>query len=682
MESSSFSDSVVVISGAVFAVANKSGDFEPGTHEGFYAFDTRFLSRLSLTLDGRAPAPVSARTLEHGVASFYATSRRSKRLPAGAVSLVRDRIVSHGLHEDITVINHSRETRTFTLRLTFDADFADLFEVRRGPVRKVGKTAVEDHGATLILSYTRGHFVRETRITFSRQPEIRTRVASFEITLEPKTTWSTCVSILPVLPESPEEPPLSCVGESLGPPFAQETRLVSPRAAMREEERADGPLQDVPELITDIPDLRQTYTQAVTDLRALLLTRGNGHYILAAGLPWFMALFGRDSIIAAIQSKLLGTELMVGTLHALAPLQATAVDRFREAQPGKLPHEVREGALSFLEEVPHSRYYGSVDATPLFNILLWEAFQWTGDLDLVRRFLPTAEAAIRWIDQYGDMDGDGFVEYKRHTRRGLVNQGWKDSWDSTCFADGTLAEGPIALAEVQGYVYDAKIKTAELYHAVGEHRKAEALAEAARRLKKRFNDAFWMPREEYYALALDGRKRQVDAITSNLGHCLWSGIVDQARAPKVAQRLIASDMFSGWGVRTLSSDMSRYNPLSYHNGSIWPHDNSIIAAGLARYGFDSQARQVAMAILDSAATFPDHRLPELFAGYPRRVLSFAVPYPSANAPQAWASGSVIYLLETLLGVTPAGDRLLVEASREGLPISLTGVQYRGSKRII
>jgi len=357
-------------------------------------------------------------------------------------------------------------------------------------------------------------------------------------------------------------------------------------------------------------------------------------------------------------------------------------DAFRDAEPGKLPHEVRKGELSFFEQVPHTRYYGSVDVTPLFLILLWEAYEWTGNKKLLERFLPSAELALHWIKDSGDIDGDGFVEYERKSPKGLRNQGWKDSSDSINFAAGELADRRIALAEVQGYVYDAKVKMAKMYRILGKTEKAKDIESEAILLRKQFNQAFWMPDEGYFAVALDSRKRRVDSITSNPGHCLWSGIIDPDKAPQVASRLMAPDMFSGWGIRTLSTKMVRYNPLSYHNGSIWPHDNSIIAAGLRRYGFIDESNEIIYSILDAAANFPLYRLPELFGGYPRRERSFPVPYPFANSPQAWASGTIVHFLESLTGVIPSGEKLLLEAPRNGTSITLSGVTYRGRKFIL
>ncbi len=674
-------DIVVATSGPVFVVSGRSGNIQPRTSEGFYAYDTRFLSRFHLSVQGRTPVLIGSGIVNHALNSFYLSSSGSRNLPSGTLSIVRDRYISHGLHEDISVVNHSGTARTVRLDLNFDADFADVFEVRRlGPVRKVGRVTAETAGGRqLRLVYRRGDFHRETWINFSQTPEVKGKTATFDIDLPPRGMWSTCVTILPVLDDSP--PPVECVADMLEVPFAgfPDKEALYP---VSQEKEAEGPLVDVPVLETDNLALRQAYSQAIDDLRALRMEHEKGNYILAAGLPWFMAVFGRDSIISAIQTKLLGPELLAGTLHTLADLQATQRDDFRDAQPGKIPHEVRQGELSILEEVPHWRYYGSVDATPLFLILFWETYQWTGDTDLLRRYLPAAEAALSWIEHYGDPDQDGFVEYQRRTRKGLLNQCWKDSHDSISFADGTLAKGPIAMAEVQGYVYDAKRKMAEIYRLLGEPEKAQRMNLEAQRLKEQFNEAFWMPDQGFYALALDGSKRQVDSITSNPGHCLWSGIVDVEKAGQVAERLMAPDMFSGWGIRTLSTKMGRYNPVSYHNGSVWPHDNSIIVAGLARYGFTEEAREVTFSLLAAAAGFPDHRLPELFAGFPRRRHSFPVSYPAANAPQAWASGAVIHLLETLLGVTPRQDRLLLEAPTEGLSISLSGVPYRGSRRIL
>lgn len=674
-------DRIVVTSGSVFTVSDRSGDIHARSQEGFYAHDTRFLSTLRLLLAERAPETIGAKQFDHSMASFYANSARTREPPHGSVSIVRDRYVAEGLHEDISLTNHLSRTQRLQLKVTVDADFADIFEVRLGPVRKARRVSVESReGQHLCLVYRRGGFRRETWVTFSGEPRVEGKAVLFEVTLEPKSIWKTCMTILPVVDTPP--PPMKCVSDILGPPFGDYHPQERESMGDLQRSKSPGPLDEgLPRLETGHPGLRLAFDQAVADLRSLQMEYLPGHHILAAGLPWFMAVFGRDSIVAAIQTKLLGPDLMRGTLHTLASLQARATDRFREANPGKIPHEVRLGELSVLEEMPHTRYYGSVDATPLFILLVWEAYLWTGDQELLRHFLPAAEAALHWVDRYGDPDRDGFVEYLRRTRRGLRNQGWKDSGDAIHFADGQMAEGPIALAEVQGYVYDAKRRMADIYRVLGNIRTARKLERQAQALKERFNDAFWMPGHDYYALALDGHKRQVDSIASNAGQCLWSGIVDDSKASSVVDRLMSPAMFSGWGIRTLSTEMARYNPLSYHNGSVWPHDNSLIAMGMSRYGFIQEANRVAIALVDAAATLPNHQVPELFAGYPRREYSFPVPYPAANVPQAWACGALIYLLETSLGLMPSGERLLQEAPREGLCVSLAGVPYRGSRRV-
>lgn len=672
---------IVTSAGSVFAISDSHGDIHHRVKEGFYAYDTRFLSLFRLTIQGRSLDLLASGLLDHSLSSFYCTNLGTRGLPAGSISVVRDRYLEGGLHEDIQVINDSRRTRRFHLQVVFDSDFADIFQVRLGHVHKaVTPTLERREGQDLALTYRRDPFRRETWISFSTAPAIEGKVASFDLVLAPRDTWRTCITVLPVADGPPSD--MKCREDILGPPFGAYVRTERPATEPSGSGQERLPLEMVPALETDCPALRLVYKQAVTDLQTLRIKHQSGYHLLAAGLPWFMAVFGRDSMISAIQTKLLDASLMVGTLRILASLQAREVDRFREAQPGKILHEVRVGELSVMEEVPHSCYYGTVDATPLFLRLLWEAFSWTGDLELLYEMLPAAEAALRWIADYGDLDGDGFIEYRSSTPHGLKNQGWKDSGDSISFADGKLARGPIALVEAQAYVYDAKRCMAEIYRLLGNFTSADRLDKEAEDLRRQFEEAFWMPEQDYYALALDGQKRHVNSISSNPGHCLWTGIVEPRRAAKVVQRLMAPDMFSGWGIRTLSSEMSRYRPLSYHNGSVWPHDNSLIAAGMARYGFSGEARKVALAMVDAGMGFSRQRLPELFAGYPRRECAFPVPYPTANAPQAWSAGAVIYLLETLLGVWPAGERLLHEAPSGGLAISLAGVRYRGSQRVL
>lgn len=667
------SESIVTTSGAVFIVSDQAGNVHPDSLEGLYALDTRFLSQFRFTVNGEATLPLRSGVLAEGASAFYTTSATSG-IDSPDLTVRRERYVSTGLHEEVTIQNHTRVDQKLSVMIELDADFADLFEVRLGSFRKVGISRSQlDPDGTLRLIYQRGNFQRETHIVFSQKPEMDDRRAVFNFSLPPGNNWALCLSIMPVLEAKPE--PLECVIDYLDSiddrPVASAGGLPGP------SRKANGtePFDNVPVVESSHTDLDAAYKRAVADLESLTLEGFGGSSILAAGLPWFMAIFGRDSILSAIQTKIVAPELMVGTLDTLAIFQATEVDPFRESEPGKIPHEIREGELSLFNEIPHSHYYGTVDATPLFLILLCEAEKWTGDHEMVRRLLPAAEAALTWIDHFGDSDGDGFVEYGSDGET-LRNQCWKDSNDSISFADGTLANGPIAVAEVQGYVYNAKIGMSGLFAELGEVNRSESLRAEADELKRRFNDAFWMPDEGYYAVALDGQKKQVDSITSNVGHCLWSGIIDSDRASSVVERLIAPDMFTGWGVRTLSSKMGRYHPISYHNGSVWPHDTSIVAAGLARYGFYNESEKIIAGLIDAASAMPGHRPPELFAGYTRGNSQFPVPYPSANAPQAWAAGAIVYSLETLLRLRPDGNALISDMPLLSRPFSITGIRYK------
>lgn len=671
--------SVIATSGYGFAISSQNGDVNPGTTEGFYSSDTRFLSTFNLLVDGQVTNSVGVNWFDPSIVSFYSVSGKTRKLDPYSLSIVRDRSIDKGLHEDIYIKNDCAEEQSFNVEVIFDSDFADVFEVRRGSIRKGGKiTTLMRAGQSFGFEYQRGDYHQEVCISLSEFPNVQENKFIVKLTLAPKMVWKTCVVVMPVLGRAPVAS--RCVGTILGSPFGRFQRKSSRFLRHNEDGKLIGDPK-LPELLTDNSGLKQAYYQAIYDLSSLELEIQPRKYVLAAGLPWFMALFGRDSIISAIQTKILGTSLLANTFQTLAALQAKDVDKFREAQPGKILHEVRHGELSIFKEVPHSCYYGSVDATPLFVMLLWEAYQWTGDTEFLKKNVSAAESAINWIDQYGDLDGDGFVEYQDLGNGGLRNQGWKDSNDSISFATGELAESPIALAEVQGYVFAAKIRMADLYRALGDFGKAEKLQLEAKRLKREFNRAFWLPKKQYFALALDGKKEKVDAIASNPGHCLWTRIVDDDKAPMVVRRLMSSEMFTGWGIRTLSSKMARYNPLSYHNGSIWPHDTSIISAGMNAYGFFKESNELALSLIDAATAFPEHRLPELFAGYVRREHSKPVPYPAANSPQAWASGALIYCIETLLGLAP-GESLKQKAKLKGVSLSMTGVEYRGTTMVL
>jgi glycogen debranching enzyme len=439
-------------------------------------------------------------------------------------------------------------------------------------------------------------------------------------------------------------------------------------------------VDEAPRLESDWDPLEHVYERSLIDLAALRFTSElfPDQALPAAGLPWFMTVFGRDSLITSYQALPFAPELAETTLRVLARYQGTKIDPFRDEFPGRILHEIRFGELTHFEERPHSPYYGTADATPLFLILLDELERWTGNAALVRELEPAARAALAYLDEHGDLDGDGYVEYERAQETGLENQCWKDSWDSMRFADGALATGPLAVCEIQGYVYDAKLRTARLAREVWDDAAlAERLEREAAELRERFERDFWLADRGYYALALDGEKRPVDALTSNIGHLLWSGIAGPERAEQVAAHLVGERLFSGWGVRTMAMGEGGYNPIRYHNGTVWPHDNSLIAAGLGRYGFREEAARVAFATLD-AATYFRYRLPEVFAGYRRSRTSFPVEYPTASSPQAWATGAPLLLLRVLLGLEPAGDAL---RSDPWLPpeigrIELSGIRGR------
>jgi glycogen debranching enzyme len=424
-------------------------------------------------------------------------------------------------------------------------------------------------------------------------------------------------------------------------------------------------IDNAPRLVCSWEPLALAYRRSLVDLAALRFAMPPflDGALPAAGLPWFMAIFGRDSLLTSFQSMPFAPELSATTLQALALLQGCVRDDFRDEEPGRILHELRLGEMTAFEDRPHSPYYGASDSTPLFLVLLEEYVRWTGDRDVARRLEPHARAAIAWIDRYGDRDGDGYIEYERRNREtGLENQCWKDSWDSIVFANGTLASFPRATCELQGYAYDAKVRTARLAREVWNDPKwADELEDHAAQLKRRFNEDFWIPERGFFALALDGEKRKVDSLTSNIGHLLWSGIADDEKAQACVRHLMGDELFSGWGIRTMGTKEGSYNPIGYHVGTVWPHDTSFVAWGLRRYGYRDEAAHLATAMFEAAALF-HHRLPEAFGGYPRSATRFPVEYPTACSPQAWATGAPLLLIRTLLGLESDGRHLIIDAA--------------------
>ena len=516
--------------------------------------------------------------------------------------------------------------------------------------------------------------MRETAISVSSpEGELGRAGITFRLSLEPKGSWQTCIDVVAASNLDLATGVTTEGGRERRAKYAHGETDPRPYMGSSLAEWLGG----APRLVTDWEALRPVYRQSLVDLAALRFHSYvvSGATIPAAGLPWFMAIFGRDSIITSIQTLPYLPELGESTLRVLARRQGTRVDDFRDEEPGKIMHEVRAGELTAFEERPHSPYFGTCDATPLYLILLDEYVRWTGDVELVRQLEPSARLALDWIDEYGDRDGDGFVEYeRRNVESGLENQCWKDSWDSILFADGSLAPTPLATCEIQGYVYDAKVRCARLAREVWhDQRLAERLEESAVALKRRFNDVYWIPERGFFALALDGEKRQVDSLTSNIGHLLWSGIADDEKAQAVAERLLSEELFSGWGIRTMATTEGGYNPIRYHDGTVWPHDNSLIALGLARYGFRRQVATIAQAIVEAATFFRD-RLPEVFAGYPRSLSRYPVQYPTACSPQAWASGAPLALITAMLRLEPGADGI---ASDPVLPDGVGTVDLLG-----
>jgi glycogen debranching enzyme len=643
---------ISVLEGNNFVVSDLGGDIDASPTEalGLFAWDTRFLSRWLLTVDGLRPNVLSTDDLDYFYVQFFLVPGTGTIYVDADQSIIRKRAVGNGFHEELTILNHKDHPVDLKVRMEAGADFADLFEVK-DKLTKKGEFYHRIESNRLVLGYRRDKFVRETFITSSAKADIDEHGLSFAVHIEPHGEWTTQLDVgigLGGLVEHLDQAK-SRLGE-------QRTR-----SDMRRSLEKLG--EAVPRLSCDWPSLQVTYTRSLVDLAALRffpLTL-SGLALPAAGLPWFMTLFGRDSMITSYQALPFASQFAVSTLHALAQRQGTRIDDFRDEEPGKILHEARFGEMTAFEERPHSPYYGAADVTPFFLILLDEVERWTGNAELVRELELEARAALNWIDKYGDRNGDGYVEYsRRNTETGLENQCWKDSWNSILFADGTLSRLPRATCEIQGYVYDAKMRSARLARKYwNDPEFANRLEQEAAELKRRFNQDYWLEDREFFALAIDGDGRKVDSLTSNIGHLLWSGIVDEDKADAIVRHLMGPKLYSGWGVRTMAEGEGGYNPIGYHVGTCWPHDNSFIAMGLRRYGYREEAARVAMHMLE-AATYFKGRLPEAFAGYRRDLTEFPVEYPTACSPQAWASGAPLLLLRAILGLEPVGENLLVD----------------------
>ena len=666
------SKTLAVKEGDTFLYTDREGNLDHGGDYGLglYSRDTRFLSYFRMTINGRDPVLLSS-TSERGYMSHVDLTNPDLfegdvlAVPQQTLNIRRVRAIDGRLFERVRVKNYNAFAVWVDVAFGFGADFADIFEVR-GMTREHPQEARPPlvRAGTIEFVYDgRDDLRRVTRVSFDAEPdrvdvEDAQATAIFRLHLGP---FQTRLLALTIEPRVGDEDP------ARQPDF--EHAVHDLRRSYEEWDRGST------QIVTDNELFNQLLDRSLRDLRALYTQVGE-HGVLAAGIPWYVTIFGRDSLIASHQLLTVNPRPAREALELLAARQGTQVDDWRDEQPGKILHEVRDGELARAGVVPHTPYYGSVDSTPWFLIVYAQHLRWTGDVDFARRLLPAAEAALGWIDRYGDIDGDGFVEYLCRSPRGIRNQGWKDSHDSIVHADGRLAEPPIALAEVQAYVYLAKLRMADVYRALDRPQDARRLEEEAEILKVRFNEAFWMKDESFFAAALDADKRQVRTVMSNPGHGLYCGIVDEDKAVPLAKRLLAPDMFSGWGVRTMSKAAAAYNPMSYHNGSVWPHDNALIAAGLKRYGFTRSTNRVATALFDAAISADYFRLPELFCGFTRRTPNRPVSYPIACSPQAWAAGSPFLMLQAMLGISARAHQNLLTVNLPHLPTWLNTVEVR------
>jgi len=655
---------IQVLDGSTFMISDQFGDVREGSAAGLYHEDTRHLSRWVLTLNGARPILLTSEEVDYYSAAFFLTNPDLDGLPSKSVTIQRHRFVGDGMRETIRLRNHLRHPVRCELRLAVGADFGDLFEVKGKDFRKGGDTSRAHDPDHPLLSFRYRHetFEAATNVHPSQHGRVDGDDLVWNVEIEPLGVWETGVVVGVTLDEQVMEP----THETFGEPERQATKVLR----MWQDE--------VPQVAGGADLVWHIFDKSVVDLASLRLhacVKGNEYSLPAAGLPWFMAIFGRDTLITSYQSMWVGPELARGALEALASFQGTEVNDFKDEEPGKILHEIRFGELAALGLKPHRPYYGAADSTPLWLILLSEYWRWTGDDETVNKLRDNAIRALAWIDRHGDLDGDGYIEYRTRSAQGLRTQGWKDSWDGIQFADGNVPDTPIALCEVQGYAFDAKVRAAELAEAVWKDPElASRLRTEAETLRSRFNEDFWLEdRGGYYAVGLDKDKRAIDSMTSNVGHLLWSGIVPEERAAVVARQLFDDAMWSGWGVRTMSWKDLGYNPIGYHVGTVWPHDNSIVAAGLARYGFRDEANRIALSMF-RAAGFTEYRLPEVFAGYSMGEAPFPVRYPTACSPQAWATAAPFLWFRLILGLEPQNGSLVVDPR---VPEELGRIAFKG-----
>ena len=649
--------------GTTFCISDDRGDLGTQRAGGLFVRDTRMLRTWRLTLPGRRLDPLRVHQDDAFGARFVLLSPGPPD-----VLVVRERFVGDGMREDLTLRNTAGRPARVELELAVDTDFGDLFEVKEGQPPAAPAPGTRD-GPRLVVRATRDGQDYAVAVHGADGEHGDAHALRWSVELAPHGSWTTTVQVVPTVR-----------GVDLVPHHAPGVPAEHAEPARRHRSFRAG----TPRLTTSDRALTDVLARSIDDLGTLRIFDPDrpGDPVIAAGAPWFMALFGRDALLTSLMLTPVDTGLALGTLASLGSRIGDRFDAASEEQPGRVPHEIRFGPAGTSLIGGRQAYYGSVDATPLFVMAVGEVARWAPERvgpDLV----ALADRALEWVRGPGDPDGDGFVEHERTTERGLVNQGWKDSSDGVNHADGTLARPPIALAEVQGYTYAAYLARAELADATGDGPTARLWRTRAADLRAAFDAAFWLPERGWYAAALDRDKAPVDALTSAVGHCLWTGIVADDHADEAAAHLTSPEMWTGFGIRTLARGMGAYDPMSYHNGSVWPHDTALCAAGLRRYGFDAEAGAVALGLLDAAAGFGG-RLPELFSGFDRSDEPAPVPYPAACSPQAWAAAAPFLLLTTLLGLRAGPDGLECDPAVPArlLPLHLSHVQCRGTSRDI
>jgi glycogen debranching enzyme len=625
---------------------NLHGEIADTGTNGFYERNTRYLSRYVWQVNDTPLQPTVVQTVTHHTMMAYYRTKEASGIPQDALDIEVARMIGQGMHEDISLTYRGEQPLQFTLQLVLEADFADVMELTRGQRGQIGDISQvwNPENQTLHIAYHIEDLHHGLNVRFKNPviPRWEQNRLTWNLTLAPGERWHMCVVIAPVFCGKTLEPLYTCY-------------QLQPHTSQRDVGQARW-MDTATRLVCANPTVQMAYDTAKSDLAMMRLWEedtAEDAWIPAAGLPLYVGVFGRDILTTGWQAGLMGPEMMRGAVNTMRQYQATQFDDWRDEQPGKIIHEARLGPMSLLDRTPHRCYYGSTTSTPLFLIMLSELYHWTGDRRLLEQNREAMDHALDWIENHGDLDGDGFYEYRTLSSQGLKNQGWKDSDEGIVYADGRIVPNPIATCEEQGWVYDAKIRAAIMYTALHEFRRAEQLIKEAHQLKEQFNRQFWMPEENFYALALDPDKRQVTSITSNPGHCLATGIVDEHKAGPVIGRMLSPDLFSGWGIRTLSDRHPRYNPYTYHLGTMWPVENGTFCMGFVRYGYYQHANLLAKAIFDVSTHFEYNRLPEAISGHPRDE-AHPIPsiYPQSNMPQAWSASATAIMIQAMLGLYP------------------------------